>query len=174
ASPIFDGYVVDTAISRNDDPTPDYTAAVADDVAYGAIILDAVRTGATFKEIASAVDADMTSHGDRNCHRLHPEEVLGHRVVRMTDPSVAPPADPTGFDPTVLGWFIRGVGAAQKHGVPSPTWSDLATSDHPPPPGLWAVEPHLARGNIGVKWEELLVVEDNDAYWLDDDVPHRR
>jgi len=37
---------------------------------------------------------------------------------------------------------------------------------------LWAVEPHLARGDIGVKWEELLVIENGDAYWLDDAVPH--
>ena len=27
----------------------------------------------------------------------------------------------------------------------------------PPADGLWAVEPHIARDGIGVKWEELLV-----------------
>ena len=147
---------------------------MADDLAYRATILDAVRSGATFREIALAVDADMTRRGDRNCHRLHPEEVLGHRVVRITDLRGVPPPDPSGFDPTVLGWFIRGIAAAQDHGSPSPTWNDRPTSDHRPSPGLWAVEPHLGRGDIGVKWEELLVVEDHDAYWLDEDVPHCR
>lgn len=44
----------------------------------------------------------------------------------------------------------------------------------PATPGLWAVEPHFAYGGIGVKFEELLVVTDTDAYWLDDDLPHVR
>lgn len=174
ASPIFDGYVVDTSISRSPEPSPTHAAAMADDLVYRVTILDAVRSGATFREIALTVDSDMTQRGDRNCHGLHPEGVLGHRVVRITNPDAVPPPDPSGFDATVLGWFIDGIAAAQERGEPSPTWNDRATSDHRPSPGLWAVEPHLARGDVGVKWEELLVVEDRDAYWLDEDVPHRR
>ncbi len=176
ASPIFDGYVVDTSMSVTcgPEPSPAHAAAMADDLTYRVTVLEAVRSGATFREIAETVDADFARRGDRNCHRLHPEEVLGHRVVRITDPSAVPPPDPSGFDPTVLGWFINGIVAAQDHGAPSPTWSDRPTSDHQPAPGLWAVEPHLGRGDLGVKWEELLVVEGNDAYWLDDDVPHLR
>lgn len=174
ASPIFDGYVVDTSLSLSASPNAEHAAAKADDLAYRASILEAVRAGATFREIAASVDADMRARGDRNCHRLHPEAVLGHRVVRIADPAAAPPPDGSGFDTTVLGWFIEGIAAARSQGTPSPTWNVRPTSDHVPAPGLWAVEPHLARGDIGVKWEELLVVEDNDAYWLDDDVPHCR
>jgi len=176
ASPAFEGYVVDTSISVSPgaSPSAEHRAAVADDLVYRATILDAVRAGATFAEIAGAVDGDMASRGDRNCHRLHPEGVLGHRVVRLTDPDAAPPPDASGFDATVLGWFIKGIAAAHKHGSPSPTWTEQATSEHRPAAGLWAVEPHLARGDVGVKWEEILVVEEADAYWLDDDVPHVR
>jgi len=47
-------------------------------------------------------------------------------------------------------------------------------SDLPPEPGLWAFEPHIARGGVGAKWEELLVIEPRRAYWLDDDLPHVR
>lgn len=174
ASPVFDGYVVDTSISWTVRRGREHTAAAADNLAYRASILDAVRAGATFREIARVVDADMTGRGDRNCHRLHPEAVLGHRVVRITDPAAVAPPDSSGFDVTVLEWFVRGIAAAAEHGTPSPTWNDRPPSDHRPAPGLWAVEPHLARGPIGVKWEELLVVEDHDAYWLADDVPHCR
>lgn len=179
ASPVFGGYVVDTSLSWVAS-SPDaaraaaHGAAMADNLAYRAMILDAVRAGATFREIAAAVDTHMTQRGDRNCHALHPEAVLGHRVVRITDPSAVPPPDGSGFDPTVLGWFVRGIAAATEHGVPSPTWADRPTSDHRPSPGLWAVEPHVGRGDIGVKWEELLVIEAGDACWLDDDVPHAR
>lgn len=174
ASPIFDGYVVDTSRSWSYEPSAAHTAATADNLVYRTTILEAVRAGATFREIAIAVDTDMTSRGDRNCHQLHPEAVLGHRAVLITDLNEVPPPDPSGFDQTVLRWFIRGIAAAQERGEPSPTWNDRPTSDHRPAPGLWAVEPHLGRGAVGVKWEELLVVEDHDAYWLDEDVPHQR
>ncbi len=172
ASPIFEGFVVDTSISVSPEPNGEHAAAMGDNLGYRTSILAAVRAGATFREIARAVDADMAARGDRNCHRLHPEEVLGHRAVRITDPSAVPPPDASGFDTTVLAWFIQGIVAAQDTGSPCPTWSDRPTSDHRPAPGLWAVEPHLGRGPVGVKWEELLVVEDNDAYWLSEDVPH--
>ncbi|MEO6317362.1 MAG: M24 family metallopeptidase [Acidimicrobiales bacterium] len=174
ASPIFEGYVVDTSMSWSTTPSAAHASAMADDLVYRESILAAVRSGATFREIAQVVDADMTARGDRNCHQLHPEGVLGHRVVRITDPRQLPAAVPSGFDMTVLGWFIEGIGAAQTGGTPAPTWADQKISDHRPAPGLWAVEPHLARGDIGVKWEELLVIEDDDAYWLSDDVPHLR
>lgn len=174
ASPIFGGYVVDTSLSLCPGPNPAHAAAVADDLTYRATILEAVRSGATFREIAHAVDGDMTRRGDRNCHQLHPEAVLGHRVVRIADLDAVPSPDASGFDATVLAWFIEGIAAAQERNSPSPTWNDRPTSDHPPATGLWAVEPHLARGDIGVKWEELLVIENDDAYWLDENVPHMR
>lgn len=174
ASPVFGGFVVDTAVSASRVPDAAHAAAAAADVTYRDVILTAVRSGATFREIAAGVDSDMTAAGYRNCHRLHPEGVLGHRAVRLLDPAGLPPPDPSGFDPTLLRWFIEGIDAAARGGSPSPTWNDSAGSDHRPASGLWAVEPHLAKGDVGVKWEELLVVEEHDAYWLDDDVPHMR
>jgi hypothetical protein len=39
---------------------------------------------------------------------------------------------------------------------------------------LWAVEPHLGFHGVGAKFEELLVITDSDAWWLDDDLPHVR
>jgi len=56
----------------------------------------------------------------------------------------------------------------------NPIWNSSKASDHPPTVGLWAVEPHLGFKDVGAKWEELLVVTDDDAFWLDDDVPQVR
>jgi hypothetical protein len=56
----------------------------------------------------------------------------------------------------------------------SPFMSRGPGSDRPPEAGLWAVEPHIAREEIGVKWEELLVINEGGAAWLDDDLPHVR
>ncbi len=53
-------------------------------------------------------------------------------------------------------------------------WNDGRLADHVPAPGLWAVEPHIGFGEVGVKFEELLVITEGDAHWLDDDVPHVR
>jgi len=39
---------------------------------------------------------------------------------------------------------------------------------------VWAVEPHIGRDGVGAKFEELMVVTADDAYWLDDDLPHVR
>ncbi|MGH4007284.1 MAG: M24 family metallopeptidase, partial [Pseudonocardiaceae bacterium] len=57
----------------------------------------------------------------------------------------------------------------------SPLWADGDISDHPATPGLWAVEPHIGFRDVGVKFEEILVVtEIGGACWLDDDLPHVR
>ncbi|MFF2327627.1 MULTISPECIES: hypothetical protein [unclassified Streptomyces] len=61
----------------------------------------------------------------------------------------------------------------------SPLWSPYRFSDHPPQPGLCAVEPHLGFRGTGAKFEEILVVTDSKdpeqgAFWLDDDLPHVR
>ena len=56
----------------------------------------------------------------------------------------------------------------------SPIWNSSDSSTHAPTIGLWAVEPHLGFQGVGAKWEELLVITEDDAFWLDDDVPHVR
>jgi hypothetical protein len=40
--------------------------------------------------------------------------------------------------------------------------------------GVWAIEPHLGGKGFGAKFEEILVVEDGRARWLDDEVPHAK
>ncbi|MFI5530389.1 M24 family metallopeptidase [Kitasatospora sp. NPDC051853] len=42
----------------------------------------------------------------------------------------------------------------------------------PLPPGLWAVTPRVTFRGVGVAFEELLVVTEDSACWLDDDLPH--
>jgi hypothetical protein len=44
----------------------------------------------------------------------------------------------------------------------------LGPLHHGPKTGVWAIEPHLRAGDFGCKFEELLVVEKDRAYWLDD------
>jgi len=55
-----------------------------------------------------------------------------------------------------------------------PFWNDRDECEHVAPTGVWAVEPHLGAGGIGAKFEELLVVDEDGVYWLDDDLPNVR
>ena len=57
-------------------------------------------------------------------------------------------------------------------GGEAPLWNTSKNSDHPPHDGLWLVEPHAGFGAVGAKWEEILVIENGRAYWLDDQPPH--
>jgi len=61
----------------------------------------------------------------------------------------------------------------------SPLWSAYRFSDHPPRPGLWAVESHLGLPGTGAEFEEIPAVTDSrdpeeSDFWLDDDLPHVR
>jgi hypothetical protein len=44
----------------------------------------------------------------------------------------------------------------------------LGPLHHGPKTGVWAIEPHIRVGAFGAKFEELLIVEPDRAYWLDD------
>ncbi|PZS13910.1 MAG: Xaa-Pro aminopeptidase [Pseudonocardiales bacterium] len=172
ASPIFDGFVVDTSISRAVGPQPGHARLMADNLTYRDRVLAAVRAGATCREIALDVDHDLTARGYQNRHGKHPEAVLGHQVVQLRDSGTLPDTPIEPFDAVVLGWFIKGIASAHTDGSMPPTWNDQPLCNHRAASGLWAVEPHIALGGTGVKWEELLVVDGRDAYWLDDQVPH--
>lgn len=135
-------------------------------------ILQATLAEKTFVEVYRGVDQLIAEAGFRNAHQVYPRRVLGHRVSK-THTTFYDNLTFFGFSARQLQWLLPGAlkGLARQA---SPLWNDLKESDHPPLPGTWAIEPHLASkdGKIGAKWEEILVITENNAYWLDDDVPH--
>ncbi|GAB4540986.1 MAG: M24 family metallopeptidase [Haliangiales bacterium] len=174
AAPIYDGYVVDTSLST----------AFGDNELHRRLhpalqglreqILREVRAGLTFRQIERNADAAIQALGAENCHRKHIGEVLGHRVYRAPN---RPWNRLTVRQLSVrhAAWLLwKSVAALKGWQDDSPNWNHRRTSDHRPFPGLWAVEPHFAVDGVGVKFEEISVITDRDAYWLDDDVPHVR
>lgn len=135
-------------------------------------ILQEVLAEKTFKQIYQDVDRMIDDAGFNNAHQIYPRRVLGHRVSK-THTSIYDNISVLGFGARQLQWLIPGAikGLLKQ---PSPLWNDLKESDHTPLPGTWALEPHLASkdGQTGGKWEEILVITDDTAYWLDDNVPH--
>lgn len=173
-APIFDGFTVDTSYAScfEGDGVP----RVLDEMLaeLRAAIPGWVKQGLTMREITRRVDARIRESGLENCHRKHIGQVLGHRVTKEVSPRQRS-IRLWGINPRQATWFILR-SALSSLGNPrlSPNWNAAPQSDRPVPDGLWAVEPHVARGAFGAKFEELLVVQGGDAYYLDEQLPHQR
>ncbi len=169
-APIVDGAVADIGYAGCLGEHPLHARMCADLLAHRALILAGVQARHTLAAIYADVDRLAADQGWVNRHRRYPFGVIAHRVdpiARARQTTVA------GFGISAL----RSLGAALagRRAGWSPFWNGGRRSEHPPTPGLWAVEPHLGHGGVGVKFEELLVIHDDGrAAWLDDDVPHVR
>lgn len=141
---------------------------------YRQLIVDGVRARRQMSEIYYDVNRLIQKQGYENRHQRYSNRVLGHRV------NFVPVQQRTermfwGFGiPAIKYLFGRQLARFRGSEHLSPFWNDRKPSDHSAEPGLWAVEPHFALRDTGVKWEELLVVTDDDAFWLDDNLPHVR
>jgi Xaa-Pro aminopeptidase len=86
ASPIFDGYLIDTSFSTRLGDNPDHHRMMMDLAGFRDLIAARVREGARFRAIAIETDERIRAMGYRNRHQAHLEEVLGHRAVRIRAP----------------------------------------------------------------------------------------
>ncbi|MGB0211295.1 M24 family metallopeptidase [Algiphilus sp.] len=172
-APTLDGYTADIGYSGALGGNRILDKLMDDLQAYRALILEQVRARRPLAEISRAVDALCREHGYDPRHKAYPFETLAHRVEILPDSG-------TGQRWTVGRFGIRNIGELVRDRVRgaregwNPIWNSSTASEHPPTPGLWAVEPHLGFRHVGAKFEELLVVTGDDAFWLDDDVPHVR
>jgi hypothetical protein len=178
-APIHDGYAADIGYSTAFGTNADVEEMQQALIECRDFILQAVRARKPFRQIYRELDGAIARRGFVNVHRIYPERVLAHRVFRYE----RSPAQRFLQRFRVMGFglpsyvFLLGKSAIAKllpRRFESPLWNDGPESDHAPSPGLWAVEPHLATPDYraGAKWEEILVVTEDDAYWLDDEVPH--
>jgi Xaa-Pro aminopeptidase len=140
---------------------------------YRTLILEQVRAREPLGAISRAVDRLCARHGYEPRHKAYPFEVLAHRVEKLSDDGRAQHPSLARFGLRNITELVKDSLRGRREGW-SPLWNSSAKSDHPPTPGLWAVEPHLGFRGTGAKFEELLVVTADDAYWLDEDVPHVR
>lgn len=175
-APIHRGFGADVGYAGCLGPDPLHDRLLADLEAHRALILREVRERRPLREIYENVDRLMARQGYANRHRAYPFGVIAHKVGRVRERR---------WSPHLFGFgtqSLKGLASDALHGHRegwSPLWSPYRFSDHPPRPGLWAVEPHLGFRGVGVKFEELLVVTDSrdpqeSAFWLDDDLPHVR
>jgi Xaa-Pro aminopeptidase len=175
-APVVDGYMADIGYTGCLGKNPGFDQVQDDLAAHRQLILERVRARRPLRETYRAVDQLAARQGNENRHRKYPFHVIGHEVRQL-------PASAR-LRPVAFRFGLRGVrtlfrtaavaASARRSRRWSPLWAGGRWSDHPPVPGLWAVEPHLGHGDVGAKFEEILVVTEDDAYWLDDDLPHVR
>ncbi|NEB04573.1 M24 family metallopeptidase [Streptomyces sp. SID13726] len=175
-APVYEGFTADIGYSGSLGANPVQDRLTADLEAHRELILREVRERRSLREIYEDVDRLMVRQGYANRHRAYPFGVIAHKVDQVREGR---------WSPRVFGFgtqSLKGLAADALHGHRegwSPLWSPYRFSDHPPRPGLWAVEPHLGFRGTGAKFEEILVVTDSadpeqSAFWLDDDLPHVR
>jgi hypothetical protein len=171
-APIVEGHASDIGYACRLGDNPLHDQMLLDLEPYRQLILDGVRARKNMSDIYLEVDRLIEKQGYRNRHQQYPFRVLAHRVNYLS------PADRSsltvgGFGAPAVRYLLGRVAQAKRDAQHhSPLWNDREPCARPADPGLWAVEPHLGFRGVGVKWEELLVVTESDAYWLDDDLPH--
>ncbi|MBV9652267.1 MAG: aminopeptidase P family protein [Pseudonocardiales bacterium] len=171
-APVRDGYMADIGYAGCLGTNPVYEQLMHDLAAYRTLIVTRVREGAPLRQIYRDVDALIDRHGYDNRHRVYPGRVIAHQIGTVH--SRLPQFIAAGFGIRSLQTLVGDLILERMHHR-SPLWADGEISNHPATPGLWAVEPHIGFRDVGVKFEEILVVTPSgDAYWLDDDLPHVR
>ena len=171
-APTIGAYTADIGYSGALGANPLVERLLDDLMAHRQLIVQLVKQRRPLAEVSQAVDRLCAEQGTLPRHKAYPFEVLAHRVEKLGERrrglSIAR------FGVRNLYTLTRNALLTGRREGWSPLWSSNARSNHAPTPGLWAVEPHLGWRGVGAKFEELLVVSEDDAYWLDDDLPHVR
>ncbi len=177
-APIVDGYAADIGYSimfgEEDDTI--HAKMRKDLIKYRKFIHEQVNLKSNFSLIYKKLNKLFHEDGYVNIHKKYPRRVLAHRVMKVRDPEQVSKRHLLRFGLDQFKWLVPHslLSALLPHVVKSHLWNDWYESDHVPYEGLWAVEPHIGYKGYGVKWEELLVIDDSGAYWLDDNLPHMR
>jgi Xaa-Pro aminopeptidase len=171
AAPVVHGATADIGFAGSIGECPALDRVMDDLAAHRALIVEQVRERRPLREVYEAVDRLAAEQGYANRHWAYPGHVIAHEVGPLPDGPSLGFAGP--FGRRHLRATLRTLAATRRQGW-SPLWSGDRRSDHPPVAGVWAVEPHLGLRGVGAKFEELLVVTHDDAWWLSDDLPHVR
>jgi Xaa-Pro aminopeptidase len=109
------------------------------------------------RQIWKNVDQELRSLGYDNVHKKYPLQVLGHRLYNH-------PQKETGL--SFLNFGLEAYRSLISRGILSEVITPLSS---PSLLGAWAIEPHVGTKNFGAKFEEILVVTEQDCFWLDEE-----
>lgn len=155
AAPVVNGVIVDGGIAFDLSDSSQFNQAQAFLAQLRAEIPAKVLELKKASLVWRWVHHRITQAGYRNCHQDYPFSVLGHRVY-FSDPKIQ------------LSVMRFGLGSAYHLLTEGLFGEILAPESVFELEGLWAIEPHIGLDGMGLKFEELLVVQDGKCYWLKD------
>jgi len=165
AAPFVSGQPADYALSGRLGPPSPEQAALHEELARLKRELVAVarerRSGrALFEWVASRA----ARAGSETVHQLYPAAALGHSLDALPRGLERLPRLGRGFQIPLIGGYAL---ALLRHRFAGDPWPLLNPMADAPPQGLWAIEPHLGRGDAGAKFESILLVDGDETRWLD-------
>lgn len=166
-APIIDGCAVDVSLTTALGPEVRVERGQQLLGELRAVIPAWVREGVTARAICRRVSEWVLSAGCIPRQEGYLFGALGHRVYRGGSGRLSGLA----LSGMGLGSGVRLLGSALLHRIPGspvawPFWNDSPMADSAPAPGLWSVEPHFELEGIGIKSEELLVIDQDRVDWL--------
>jgi Xaa-Pro aminopeptidase len=165
-APVKNGQFVDIGYSRFFGENPVHAQGMEFLKNLRSEIPNIVKNEMTIDRIYLRVADRIEQEGYFNCHEKYPLSVLGHKVGEWTK-SPLPKLNILGFQPEAFLGLV-------KQNILAPFYFNKSTPYLSPgvnkkiSNGLWAIEPHIGKDNIGMKFEEILVIEDEQIYWLAD------
>ncbi|MDM1020302.1 M24 family metallopeptidase [Acinetobacter sp. VNK23] len=164
-SPVVNGYIGDVGYAVSIGENPELEKARSFQLKLRQIIPELFASSMTSAEIWQEINRLITEAGYDTVHSKYPHCVLGHRVFRVKPKQGKHLRIGWGG----FGWFSLETNLKFLSMGPS---AALGPEHQGNKLGLWAIEPHFGWQGAGCKFEEILVVEPDRVYWLDDDVPH--
>lgn len=157
-APIYQGYICDIGYTGCFGESPAFDRAQTFLAELRAEIPGYFKNAKSGGEVWDRIDARIREAGYDNIHARYPFSVLGHRIHRALTES----AGALG----VLNFGWQSYWEFLSRGL----FGQLLNRDFRGDlRGLWAIEPHLGDASgFGAKFEEILVVTDEDVYWLAD------
>ncbi len=170
-APALEGTTADVGYSCTIGPNVVFDELDAGLALIRPFLLNGVRAGESMATLYRTLDGILERRGWDNCHQHYPDRALAHLVFPL-EPEPDRPSPMPGFGTAAAEGLLAANLRALEEGTGYPVWNDSVFADTPATPGLWAVEAHIGRDGVGVKFEEVLVVTDDDAFFLDDHLPH--
>jgi Xaa-Pro aminopeptidase len=154
-APIVHGYICDVGYTSSLGPNSELDRAKEFLKQLRTEIPRLFEAHAKGDSVWDEVHKQIVDGGWENIHAKYPFSVLGHRVHRVRA---------TWTETSFINFGWQSYWSFLSRGL----FGQLLNGNHAGPiDGLWAVEPHIGDKNFGAKFEELLLVDNGKAQWLE-------
>jgi hypothetical protein len=113
------------------------------------------------------VSGRIAARGLEVVHTMYPAGVLGHVLGKTPRALQNAPRVGDGFQLPIIATYAVAIVKHRFFGGPNPF---VNADSREKPRGVYAVEPHLAKGALGAKFESILVIDGDETRWIDPDL----